>query len=173
MKTNLLLIGVFVVTACSSVRVGHDYDTTVNFAIYHTYNFYPTVESGLSSLDNQRIMTITDSILAARGWEKSNSPQLYINFYASEKVTSSRNTIGIGYGSIGRNTSVGISGGIPVGGKEVQQHLVIDFIDVARDALIWQAETESNYKQKAGPEQRQKHYQKVLDKALSGFPPQQ
>lgn len=172
MKTIGLFIGLFLMCACSSVRVAYDYDTAVNFSTYRSYNFYPSIESGLNSLDNHRIMTITDSILRFRGWEKSDNPQLYINFYASENVTPSRNTIGIGYGSIGRNTSVGISGGFPVGGNEVQQHLMIDFIDIAQDALIWQAQIESNYKQKSGPEGKQKHYQKVLDKVFSGFPPQ-
>ena len=86
MKTIGLFIGLFLMCACSSVRVAYDYDTAVNFSTYRSYNFYPSIESGLNSLDNHRIMTITDSILRFRGWEKSDTPQLYINFYASENI---------------------------------------------------------------------------------------
>jgi hypothetical protein len=148
-----------------------DYDTEKDFSKYSTYNFYPDLKTGLSELDENRIIKITDSLLQDKGMVKSDNPQLLINFYSSEYVSRSRNTIGVGLGSVGRNTSVGVSTGIPVGGNEINQQLTVDFIDATRDALVWQAKTEGSFKERATPEQRENHYQKTLNRIFRKYPP--
>jgi len=151
--------------------VGIDYDTEKDFSKYSTYNFYPTLQSGLSELDENRIIKITDSLLQEKGLIKSDNPQLLINFYSKEYVSRSRNTIGIGVGGGGRNTSMGVSTGIPVGGNEINQQLTVDFIDAINDALVWQAKTEGSFKEKATPEQRESYYLKTLNKIFNKYPP--
>jgi hypothetical protein len=151
--------------------VGIDYDTEKDFSKYITYNFYPNLKSGVSELDENRIIKITDSLLQEKGMVKSDNPQLLINFYASEYVSRSRNTVGVGFGSVGRSTSMGVSTGIPVGGNEINQQLTVDFIDAARDALVWQAKTEGSFKERATPEQRESYYKKTLNKIFKKYPP--
>jgi hypothetical protein len=152
--------------------VGIDYDTEKDFSKYSTYNFYPNLKTGLSELDENRIIKITDSLLQEKGMVKTDNPQLLINFYSSEYVSRSRNTIGVGLGSVGRNTSMGVSTGIPVGGNEINQQLTVDFIDATRDALVWQAKTEGSFKERATPEQRENYYKKTLNKIYKKYPPQ-
>jgi len=151
--------------------VAIDYDTEKDFSKYTTYNFYPTIESGLSKLDENRVIKITDSLLQQKGFRKSDNPQLLINFYSKEYVSHSRNTIGIGVGGGGRNTSMGVSTGIPVGGNEINQQLTVDFIDAINDALVWQAKTEGSFKEKATPEQRESYYLKTLNSIFKKYPP--
>ena len=148
-----------------------DYDTEKDFSNYTTYNFYPDLKTGLSELDENRIIKITDSLMQQKGLVKSDNPQLLINFYSSEYVSRSRSTIGIGMGSMGRNTAVGVSGGIPVGGNEINQQLTVDIIDAARDALVWQAKTTGSFKERATPEQRESYYQKTLNRIFKKYPP--
>ena len=158
---------------CCGTTVGVDYDKQIDFGNYTTYNFYPSLDSGLNALDDKRIIRATDSLLQLRGFVKSDTPQLYINFFAKEQLTNSRNTLGVGIGSGGRNGGVGISGGSPIGGKVIEQEFTLDFIDVLKDDLVWQAVAESDYKEKAGPQQKEKHYVSILNKIFSKYPPKQ
>jgi hypothetical protein len=151
--------------------VGIDYDNATDFTQYTTYNFYPDIQSGLNELDDKRIMRVTDSIMQLRGFSKSDTPQLFVNFFASEVLSNSRNTIGIGIGGGGRNVGGGISGGIPIGGKMINQQLTVDFIDVTKDDLVWQAVADGDYKEKASPRQKEVYYASVIAKILKKYPP--
>lgn len=170
MRYLVIFICTFVLKSCGA-GVALDYDTENDFTQYSTYNFYPSLQTGLSELDENRILKITDSLLQEKGLRKSDNPQLLINFYSSEYISQSRNTIGIGVGSVGRNTSVGVSGGIPVGGNEVNQLLTVDIIDAARDALVWQAKYEGRFKERATPKQKESYYLSTLTKILQKYPP--
>lgn len=165
----ILLLSIFLVSCGATVTV--DYDKQVDFSKYTAYNYYPTIESGLNELDDRRIIKAADSLLRARGFVKSESPQFYINFYARESLSNSRNTIGIGVGSGGGNVGVGVSGGIPIGGKTINQRLTIDFIDVQKDDLIWQAIADGDMKERANPQQKEAYYFSVIQKILSKYPP--
>ena len=156
---------------CGTPKVIYDYDVEKDFSAYTTYNYYPSIESGLNAFENKRIMQITDSILQHKHMIKSDNPQLYINFYSQEYTTHSPNTIGIGVGNTDRNTSVGISGGIPIGGVQVQQLLTIDFIETANDALVWKTEINSSFSERAGVNKLNNHYRKILEKAFQKYPP--
>lgn len=166
----LLLLVVFLFFSCGSAVV-LDYDPTTDFSGYKTYAFYPSISSGLSALDDKRVLRIADSLLQLKGLRKSETPQLYINFYAKEQQSASRSTIGIGVGSGGRRGGVGVSGGIPIGGNTIEQTFTLDIIDVIKDDLIWQGKLNQNYSEKSTPEQRDQHYLKVLTIILKKFPP--
>ncbi|HAV54465.1 MAG TPA: DUF4136 domain-containing protein, partial [Aequorivita sp.] len=87
---SILVFSIFLVSCGATVAV--DYDKQVDFSKYTSYNYFPTIDSGLSELDDNRIVQITDSLLQQRGFVKSETPQLFINFYARESVSRSRNT---------------------------------------------------------------------------------
>ncbi len=165
----LILLSILLASCGASVAV--DYDNQVDFSKYNSYNFFPTIDSGLNALDDGRIIQITDSLLQQRGFVKSETPQLYINFYARESISSSRNTIGIGIGSGGGNVGVGVSGGIPIGGNVLNQRLTMDFIDVEKDDLVWQAVAEGEMKERATPQQKEAYYALIIQKILNKYPP--
>lgn len=164
-----VLVCVFL-SSCGAT-VATDYEKSTDFTAYKTYNYYPSINSGLSELDDKRITKVTDSLLQARGFKKSNTPQFYVNFFAEEQLSNSRNTIGVGIGSGGRNGGFGISGGIPIGGKTINQKFTLDFIDVLKDGLFWQAVIDGNYREKSSPLQKEKYYFTIIEKALKKYPP--
>lgn len=170
MKIFLTLVLSVLVLSCGAT-VAVDYDESTDFNQYKTYNFYPDIESGLNELDDKRIIKITDSLLQQRGFVRSESPQFYINFFASEFLSNSRNTIGIGVGGGGGNVGVGVSGGIPIGGRVVNQRLTMDFVDATADDLIWQAVADGELKEKASPAKKEAHYVSVISKILKKYPP--
>ena len=171
MKSVILVLVCIFLTACGAA-VNVDYDKKTNFSQYTTYNFYPDIDSGLNELDDKRIMQAVDSLFAQRGFQKSDSPQFLVNFFAREVISNSRNTIGIGIGSGGGNVGVGVSGGIPIGGRVIDQTLTVDFVDAANDALFWQAIAEGDYKEKATPDQKASFYYAILEKIFKKYPPQ-
>jgi len=166
----LMLPLLLLLVSCGAAVVS-DYDTTTDFSKYQTYNFYGSIDSGLNDLDDKRILRITDSILTLKGFRKVEHPQLLINFYAKEVVTSSRNTIGIGIGGGGRNMGVGVSGGIPIGGNDIEQKFTFDVIDALDDKLIWQGVLEKRFKENSTPNQKELYYGRLLSSILDKFPP--
>lgn len=171
MKYLLLIISTVVLVSCGTT-VNYDYDTQTDFSAYKTYDFYPNISSNLSEFDNSRVIKSTDSILQLRGFTKSKSPDFLINFFASEFVTKSSTTIGIGVGGGGLNGGIGVSGATPVGGDEVNQQLTFDFIDEKADKLIWKAEGNDVLKVRAKSAQKDAYYFKLIGKILKGFPPE-
>lgn len=163
-----IFLSVFLMSCGASVAV--DYDKEIDFSKYTSYNFYPNIKSGLNELDDKRIIRIADSLLQLRGFIHSENPDFYVNFFASESVSNSRSTIGIGLGTGGRNMGVGVSGGIPVGGKSVNQKLTMDFIDVTKDDLIWQAVSDGDFKEKSRPLEKEKYYINIINKMLAKYP---
>ena len=170
MKLLLFLITVVTLLSCGAT-VSYDYDTQTNFSEYKTYDFFPNISSGLSNLDNIRIMKATDSVLQSRGFEKSDSPQFLINFFAKEFISQSNTTIGFGVGGGGHHGGVGVSGGVPVGGDIINQKLTFDFIDEKEDKLFWQAVANDELKVKANSSQKDIYYFELISKILRGFPP--
>jgi len=170
MKYLLLLFVSAILISCGAT-VNYDYDTQKDFSVYKTYDFFPEIDSGLSELDNFRVMKMTDSILQTNGFIKSESPDFLINFFAKEFISQSSTVIGVGVGGGGYNGSIGVSGGIPVGGNEINQQLTLDFIDEKADELIWQAEGNDVLKVKANSVKKDTYYYKLISKMLNGFPP--
>ena len=166
---SIFLLSIFLLSCGASVNV--DYDKNTDFSKYTSYNFYPSIQSGLSELEDSRIMRITDSLLQQRGFVKSEAPLFHINFFARESISNSRSSIGIGVGGGGGNVGVGVSGGIPIGGRIINQELTMDFIDVEQNELIWQAVINGEFKERASPGQREAYYFSVIQKILKKFPP--
>ena len=166
---SILILSIFVASCGATVAV--DYDKQVDFSKYNSYNYFPTIDSGLNELDDNRIMHITDSLMQQRGFVKTDTPQIYINFYARESVSRSRNTLGIGVGGGGGNMGVGVSGGIPIGGNVLNQQLTMDFIDVENDGLVWQAVADGEMKERTTPQQKEAYYFSVIQKILAKYPP--
>ncbi|WP_340063525.1 DUF4136 domain-containing protein [Ascidiimonas aurantiaca] len=164
-----LLVLFFV--SCSSPRVVFDYDKKVDFTNYRSYNYYPDMETGMNQLDDKRLVRSMDSILQERGFSRVKDPDIYINIISEEYESQNPASIGIGLGSGGRNSGIGVSGGIPVGSVSLTQELVFDIIDVKRNELLWQATAKSKVSKTYTPLQREKYFRSIVEKVFNQFPP--
>jgi hypothetical protein len=181
MKYFILGFLAVLLASCGSI-VAVDYEPDTDWRKYQIYQFSqahtgkggePQAPSGLSQLDDLRIMRAIDSLLPRPEYQRSDYNQFYIDFYVDEQLSESRNTLGIGVGSGGGNVSVGGGIGIPIGGKVINQRLTLEFIDATMgQKLIWQAVYDGELKEKATPAQKDAYYNKVIAKMLKGFPPQ-
>lgn len=158
--------------SCNSVRVNYDYEKEIDFSNYATYNYFAEMHSGLSQLDEKRLFHVLDSVLASRGYKLDEEPNFLINIKSEVYQNSPSNSVGVGVGGTGGNVGGGVSVGIPIGRSSLKRNILIDFVDADRNALIWQANTTSNYKEQSTPLSREQLLSKVVSKALSKFPPE-
>lgn len=172
MKNFLYIVIVVLLISCNSVRVNYDYDKVTDFTNYSTYNYFSDIESGLSELDEKRLVKALDSSLQAKGFLLAEEPDFFINILSSEYRTAPSNNVGIGIGGGGRNVGGGVSVGIPVGSSGWQREIRFDFVDSQKDALFWQAVSESGYRDNASPSVREERLNAIVTKVLAKFPPQ-
>lgn len=171
MRTTLVVVFCFLSVACSSVRVSYDYDNEVDFTAYSTYNYFSDMNSGLSQLDEKRLLRILDSTLQSRGYRLAEEPDFFVNILSSAFQTAPTNSVGVGIGGGGRNMGGGISVGLPLGSPGLQRSVQFDFVDAQKDALFWQAVAESGFRENASPSVREANLRALVKKVFSKFPP--
>ena len=145
----------------------YDYDTQQDFSVYKTYNFYPELETGLSELDDKRLLDATDSILKVKGLVKSKNPDLHINFKSNTYQARSNTNFGLGVG-VGRGP-VNVGGSFPLNGPQQRIQLIVDLVDTKTNALVWQAEIDDTQNSKQTPETRTSFFKIMLQKAFKEF----
>ena len=171
MKISQFFLLLFLLASCNTPQAVYDYDQQANFSQYQTYAIYPELLTGLSQLDEGRLIASVEKGLQNKSLNPSEEPDLYMNIYSEEYRRQSDSQLGIGVGGGGRNMGVGVSGGIPLGGPETYLVLTFDLIDAKTDALVWQAVVESSFDLDAAPAERQQRFDQIVQKALSGYPP--
>jgi hypothetical protein len=137
----LLLLAIL--GSCSSVSVNADYDKKVEFTQFKTFAFYKNgidkVE--ISDLDKRRILHAIDTTLIAKGFSKSDTPDLLINFFTKEREQIDVNQFNMGWGyGWGWGWNPWMWGGNTSVSRYVEGTLYIDIIDAKKKELIWQGE---------------------------------
>ncbi len=159
------------IAACNSPQAVYDYDQKVNFGQYSTYSLFPDYRPGLSQLDESRLTESLKVAMQEKGFSLSQNPGIYVNVYTQQYEQDNRSRVGVGMGGGGGNVGVGVSGGIPIGQMDTYLKLTFDFIDVENDMLVWQAIVESPFNFDADPQKRKERFNKIVAKALEGYPP--
>ena len=148
-----------------------DFDQARDFSAYSTYEFYPSLKSGLHPLDEQRMMRALDSVLSVKGIERSIVPELLVNFYVEDYMTESNSSLGISIGGGSGNVGYGVSGGVPLGGGDIRQLVTLDVIDADEDVLIWQGVIGTRLREQSSPDRKEIRFQEVAVQLLEQFPP--
>ena len=172
MKKALLLGVLGLLASCGAVKVDYDYDRGTNFSKYTTYNYFSDMNSGLSQLDERRLLRVLDSTLTTKRYKLSEEPDFFINIISNEYRSNSGNNVGFGVGGTGGNVGGGLSVGIPVNSGGLKRMIQFDFVDADRDALFWQAVSDSGYRDNASPSVREDMLRAVVAKVFSKYPPE-
>ncbi len=142
LKVFPILLLLIAVTSCSSVKVAADYDKNANFNDYKTFAFYKTGidKAEISDLDKRRILRAIEAELLAKGFTKSENPDLLVSIF-----TKSRQKINIyNNGYYGYGYGWGWSPyywGSPYYSSvttSTEGTLYIDLIDANKKELVWQ-----------------------------------
>ena len=154
LRRSITIAAVLVVAAgasgCASDPIRSDYDPTADFSQYTTYNFFADAgpeETNYQSFFSQYMVAAISREMEARGYTKSNDPDLLVNFNAIlREKTDVRTTPAPTYGGY-----YGYRGGFydPWGGygyateTHVSQYTEgtfnIDLVDARKKKLVWEA----------------------------------
>ncbi len=157
--------------SCSTVRVTYDYDKETDFTNYTTYDYYPDMETGLSSLDTKRILTFVDSIMQVKGIQLAEEPDFYINIKSNAFRALQNNAVGVGVEGAGRTIGGGISIGLPLGQPSLKREIRFDFVDSSKESLFWEAHSLSGLKENMNSKTREQKLHKVVTKVFEKYPP--
>lgn len=172
MKFVPLLFVLLLFAGCAAVQVNYDYSKRTDFSNYATYNYFLDMETGLSELDERRLLRVLDSTLQSKGFLLSEEPDILVNIISEEFPDVPQNTLGVGIGGTGGNAGGGISMGIPVSSSSRLRRMIqFDLVDSQKNALFWQAISESGFKPKSTPLEREELLRKVVGKVFSKYPP--
>ena len=171
MRSLVLVLLAFFIGSCSSVRVIYDYDKTTEFSNYSTYGYYPDMETGMSQLDAKRLLNAVDEVMQQKGILFSEEPDLLINIQSRDFRNPQNSSVGVGVGGTGGNVGGGVSFGIPLGRANVDREIVFDLIDSQKDMLVWQAISETPFREGASPSVKEEILREIVNKVFSKYPP--
>ena len=146
-KTLPLLALLILLYSCSSVKVVADYDKEAKFNDYKTFAFFKTGidKAEISDLDKRRILRAIEAELLAKGFTKSEKPDLLVSLFtkSQQRVDVYNNSWGNGGWGWGGYAGFGPSWGWgwnqqPSVSTSMQGHLYIDLIDANKKELVWQ-----------------------------------
>jgi hypothetical protein len=168
------LLLVFLLASCSSVSVYNDFDKNADFKQYKTFAFYKSGvdKAEISDLDKKRILKAIEIELIAKGFTKSENPDVLVNFFTKSReqvdVNAFNNSFGYGYGFGwnpylwgGNRTSVRTT---------TTGTLFIDLIDAKKKEMVWQGEGAGEiFKNQKNKDER---VQEFVTKILKQYPPE-
>ncbi|GAB6097018.1 hypothetical protein JCM14469_32720 [Desulfatiferula olefinivorans] len=170
-------------SGCTTVRVSQDYKKNLTLTGINTYAWKNATQqqTGDIRIDNpfndQRIRSAVDNALAAKGYRRaSGSPDIFVSYNYSIQVKTTGSSggpvIGFGFGMGGRRSAIGVATGV---GSEATQSdqgiLVIDIADGTTEELLWRGTSTATVDTQASPEKTTALFQKMVEKNLAQFPP--
>ncbi len=137
----LLVLGLVGLAACQTVKVDTDYDETVDFSSYQTFDWMPqpreaTRNPQINDIMDNRIKRAIEGELIAGGYQKNRSgrPDVYVVYHTTTQRQVDRTYIERwGYGRRGRFRR---TGAVRVESYK-EGTLIIDLVDAERRELVW------------------------------------
>jgi hypothetical protein len=177
----LALVPLLLLVACSTITTKRDFDLNAKFGDYKTYAWAPepnTQTFGTPAID-QAIRAAVDKELAARGLTNAQgkTPDFYVVYHVtSVQKTDVRHYTDWGYGTAYRSGYGFYTGwpGNPATYVAVDQYkvgaLILDFVDVRRQQLVWRGVASSVIGDKA--EENAAKADQAVHLLLAKYPPQ-
>ena len=163
-----------VLAGCSSVSVTNDYDPAADFSKYNFFAVYKGAIKGneLESypLVKKRVLEAISNEMVKKGLVQTDTSDADLLIYAQGGTTEKMNVTDYGYhyGSwwgpypYGRNIDVSYY---------TQASLIIDFVDHAKDELVWRGIGTGVVQESGTPEERQQRIDEAVAKILAQYPP--
>lgn len=166
----LLLLSI---SSCNSVRVAADYDKQANFSQYQSFAFFkPGIDKAeISDLDKRRILRAIESELLAKGFTKSETPDLLVSIFTEsrEQVNVYNNGwepygYGWGWSPWYWNSYSSVS-------TSTEGVLYVDLIDANKKELVWQGVGTGYLTQSM--DKKEERIREFVQEILSQYPPGQ
>ncbi len=181
--TAAVLMGLLLFSACSSYSVKTDYDPTITYASYHTFDWYAASKkakgkgSGTDPLMDKRVRVAVQAVLEAKGFqqETQGEPDFLVTYYPiyQNRKYRTTTTVGGGYGWGRRHWGYGV--GTRFSTSQVHQYregtIMLEIVDSRSNQLVWQGAAEGALTNLNNPEEALEQIHKAVRDMLANFPP--
>ena len=172
---KLVALGlVFLLSSCSSVKVVADYDTATDFSQYKTFAFYKKGidKAEISDLDKRRILKAVEAELMAKGFTKSENPDILVNIFTkAQKKVDVYNNYGGYYGHYGWYPwYYGPNYGVQVS-EYTEGTLFVDLIDAKKKELAWQGIGSGGLTTSGNVAKKEERIKEFVAQIMAQYPP--
>jgi len=167
-----ILVFIFGLTSCSTVRVITDYDAKTDFTSYKTFAFYKKGidKAKISDLDKRRILRAIETEMLAKGYTKSKNPDLLVSLFTKSRKKVNVD-MSIGYPNHFWYPTYYYSRDRIRITKQTEGTLFIDIISTKNNELLWQGIGSGALRAKVGPKKEEK-IKLFVTEILNKFPPE-
>ena len=140
-RISYLFLTGLIAISCSSIKTSMDYDNTVDFASYKTYQFDDNVQQmPLNDLNRRRVIAAVESELQKKGFTNASSPDVIVNIVVNshQESTTYANTNYYGGGGYRRGWGGGMSSTTISTSTYQVGTVFIDIIDAKSNYMVWQ-----------------------------------
>jgi hypothetical protein len=175
MKRFLPFACLLFVMACSSIQTSYDYDKTTDFTKYKTYAYTPEATNfGPNQLTGDRILAAIDREMAARGFTKSDNPDVLIDLHAKLEQKQDATATTTGPGMYGTPWRYGYGAGFSTTQINVNTYtdgtLFINMVDKASEKLVWQGRGTKTLDENASPEKKETNINNGVKAIFEKYP---
>ncbi|MDF0645820.1 MAG: DUF4136 domain-containing protein [Nitrospira sp.] len=189
--THILLscLTLWSLSGCASPRIGYDYDRSVNFSAYRTYDWMPGEQekTGDRRVDNSgtdlRFRTAIAAQLRLKGYTPPNAgrPDFFVAYQLQVKEgAADQSQQYFSDGMAGRPFVHSVDTRNPSGKPHTEPEapsymagtLLVDIIDASSNKLAWRGTASGMVEPGLTSQQRDERIRKILREMLAPFPPQ-
>lgn len=170
MKRLLWLVSTFLLLSCG-VSINFDYDSNADFESYKTYTYYNDMNTGLTVLDERRLVRAMDSALSKRRFVKVSKPDFLIDIKGQSYEEENRTNVGVAVGGTGGNTFGNVNVNVPLNNQQSYDEMVIEFVDERTGETFWLADINVILSTADQPEKRDEYFSQLAEKILKKYPP--
>jgi uncharacterized protein DUF4136 len=193
MKYVTIVFVMIILAGCSSIKVTSDYDSTVDFTQFKTFEYYGWAKESnkiLNQLEQERIENAFGKELRARGLsgvEKGDGGDLIITLYVvteqKTSTTANTTTTGMGMGGYGYGGYHGYGPAYGWGGSSMHSStttyserdytvgtIVIDVYDAKEKKLIWESIGSGTIKESKTSEEKERNTTIAVKKIMAAYP---
>lgn len=171
MKNGLtLFFALFILTACSTLKVSNDSAVTDSFTPFKTFRV-KAVSTGTDSLNNDRIITAVQLGLQNKGYRVLNNrtSDVEVQFTRTvQKDVPSKVSVGLGLGSFIGNLDASV--GTSHRQTYDQETIGVSIYDKASSKVIWTGSAADKVNPDDTPAQRQSQINDLVNALLKAFP---
>jgi hypothetical protein len=161
------------ITSCTSVRVVSDYDKNVDFDSYKTFAFYKTGidKAKISDLDKRRILRAIETELLAKGFTKSENPDLLVSIFTKSRERVNIHNNGFGSYGYGWGWSPYYWNNYNSVSSSTEGSLYIDLIDAKKKEMIWQGKGCGYLSTSSDVDRKEARIKEFVAKIMEKYPP--
>jgi hypothetical protein len=165
---------VLFLTACSGISTSTDYDPSVDFSKFSTYQWHDTEGDNIDAITNTRIRSAIDAGLTSKGLKKVDSgADLAVGYQVTTAQRKSYNTVNTGWGGGYYWGGWGMGMGTSTTYETTWQEgsLILGIFDTGTKNLVWTGTATTDLDESRSPEERQSIVNEAVQKMLKDFTP--